>query len=413
VLGVGLLIAGGACTDRALDLPGVGAFAAPDLATADFARSDLALSDFAPADLALSDLAQDNAHDLITPDLLRNCSGVIVTTLAGNGIPGDVDGTGGLNGTTEFHFPTGIAVDANGAVYVGDTYNERIRKLAPDGTTTTLTGNGMIGYVDGTGGRNGTTEFLDVYGLAIDSTGTLFMADSGGGSIRQVAPDGSTSTLAGNGGAGSVDGSGGRNGTTEFHFAIGVALDGAGNVLIGETNGNRIRKVAPDGTTTTLAGNGIAGWGDGTGGANGTSEFRAPVGVAVDGAGNVFVADAGNHRIRRVAASGSTTTVAGNGIAGLADGSPGISGTAEFNHPSGIAIDSAGNLYIADSGNHAIRQISPDGTTTTLAGGLGAGFRDGDRCSAMFNNPFMIAVQGKVLFVTDEFNWRVRKIQLP
>ncbi len=164
---------------------------------------------------------------------------------------------------------------------------------------------------------------------------------------------------------------------------------------------------------TTLAGNGTAGDVDGTGGPNGTTEFHFPSGIAVDALGNVYIGEPYNERIRKLAADGSTSTVAGNGVAGLADGTGGASGTAQFNRPSGVAVDTLGNLYVADNMNHAIRQIAPDGTTTTLAGGRSSGFSDGDGCEASFTTPFMLAVRGRLLFVADALDHRVRKIQLP
>jgi sugar lactone lactonase YvrE len=406
---LGWLLAAGACAERALDRPSFADGAMGDSAVEDLSASDLS-SAAVLADLAGADLAHDDAGDLSPPDLLPACANIVVTTLAGNGTPGDVDGTGGATGTTEFHFPAGVTIDGAGNAYVAELYNERIRKVAPDGTTTTLTGNGMTGYVDGTGGRNGTTRFLDPNGLAIDGAGTIYVTDSGGGSVRKVAPDGATTTLAGNGGAGSVDGTGGSNGTAEFWFPAGLALDGAGNLFVADANGNRIRKVAPGGTTTTLTGNGTAGFFDGTGGRNGSTQFKGPDGVAVDGLGNVFIADGGNNRIRKVAPDGTTTTLAGSGQGGLVDGA---GATAKFNHPVGLAIDGAGFLYVADSMNHAIRRVAPDGATTTLVGDGLSGFVDGDGCAAMLFNPYMLAIRGKVMIVSESSSHRVRKIQLP
>jgi sugar lactone lactonase YvrE len=133
----------------------------------------------------------------------------------------------------------------------------------------------------------------------------------------------------------------------------------------------------------------------------------------VDGLGSYFVDDSHNVRIRKVAADGTTSTLAGNGATGFADGSGGTKGTAQFNYLQGAAFDGAGNLYIADTWNHAIRKVSPDGTTTTIAGGPDSGFVDGDGCASRFSDPSMIAIWGKLLFVTDMQNNRVRKIQLP
>jgi NHL repeat len=417
----GLIILAGACSDRPLYLPSL--VEASDLAALDLARSDLAASDLAVSDLAASDLARrdlaapDLAHvdasDLAQPDLLPACKSVVVTTLAGNGNGGYFDGTGGPNGTTEFYYPYGVALDAAGTLYISDALGGRIRKVAPDGTTTTLTGNGGLGFWDGTGGPNGTTVFYMPRGLAVDSAGNVYVADSGNSCIRKVAPDGTTTTLAGNGRNGFADGTGGRNGTAVLWYPYDVALDGADNVLVADPNGNRIRKVAPDGTTTTLAGNGNIGYVDGTGGPNGSTEFHGPGSVSLDASGNLFIGDSQNERIRKVAKDGTTSTFAGNGVAGFAEGTGGANGTAQFQYPQGTAFDASGNLYVADTWNNAVRKVAPDGTVTTIAGGPNSGFVDGDGCAARFSDPSMIAVSGKLLFVTDMLNNRVRKLQLP
>ena len=149
------------------------------------------------------------------------------------------------------------------------------------------------------------------------------------------------------------------SGTTEFYGPTGVAVDTAGNVYVADSINNRIRKVDPSANVTTLAGNGKPGYADGTGGPTGTAEFNEPVGVVVDAAGNVYVADTYNSRIRKVDPSGNVTTLAGNGAPGYADGTGGPTGTAEFSGPRGVAVDAAGNVYVADAFNNRIRKISP------------------------------------------------------
>jgi sugar lactone lactonase YvrE len=282
-----------------------------------------------------------------------------VTTLAGNGTAGFFDGTGGDTGTTEFFDPTSVAVDTAGNVYVTDVMNSRIRKIAPSGATTTLAGNGSGGYFDGTGGPTGSTQFWFVCGagVAVDTAGNVYVADCSNRRVRKLDPTGATTTLAGNGVMGWVDGTGGPTGTAEFIGPLGVAVDTAGNVYVSDVT--RIRKLDPTGATSTLTGNNSLGFVDGTGGPTGTTELYQPDGLAVDAAGFVYVADTHNERIRKVAPSGATSTLAGNGMTGSADGTGGPGGTAQFYNPLGVAVDTAGIVYVADTANNAIRKITP------------------------------------------------------
>jgi sugar lactone lactonase YvrE len=409
--GIGLLLMS-ACADRPLEvpLPERLDLGRPDLAVpADLGPPDLAV----PADLARDDLASRDLlpRDLLPRDLLPQppvCSTVMVSTYPGAAMAS---------------FMNGVAVDAAGYVYVGDWQGDSILKIAPDGTATTFAGNGSSDAVDGTGGPNGTAQFHHPYDLQFGHDGYLYVADFDNDRIRKVAPDGTTTTLTGNGQYGYFDGSGGFNGTTELRSPAGLALDGAGAVYIADYWSSRIRKVAPDGTTGTLAGNGASGHADGSGGPNGTAEFTNPVRLAADGAGNLYVSEArstsnpaSDNCIRKIAPDGTTRTLAGNGTAGRVDG-PGAA--AEFNQPFGIAVDAAGTVYVADFENHAIRQIAPDGATTTLAGSSGAGHLDGDGCSARFTYPSSLTLSGRRLFVIDEppadggYLGEIRVIQLP
>ncbi len=393
-------IGAGACADRPLYLPN----AVDDLAISDLATPDFALPDFALPDFALPDFA--------LPDLwgVPLCSQVVVGTLTGNGTPGFVDGTGGPTGTAEFSGPWGLAVDVAGNLYAADSGNNRIRKIAPDsGAATTLTGNGTPGFADGTGGALGTTELNQPTGVAVDSSGNVYVADYGNSRIRKVAPNGTTSTLAGNGSLGSMNGTGGPNGTTQFHYPFGVTVGTNGTVYVGDQEDFLVRSIAPDGTTSTLAGDGHFGFADGL---NSSAEFFYPNGVAADAVGNVFVADSSNYRIRKIA-GGTTSTLAGNGTYASVDGTGGTNGTAEFSEPWALTVDTVGNVYVADTMANRIRQVAPDGTTVTVAGDGSAGWRDGPGCAAQMNEPLGIAIFGKTLYVADSGSYRVRSIQLP
>jgi sugar lactone lactonase YvrE len=351
---------------------------------------------------------------------LRGKTSVVTTvsTLSGNGAPGYVDGTGGREGTTQFNGPYGVCVDRAGNVYVADACNHRIRKVSASGDTTTLAGNGRAGYVDGTGGASGTTQFNYPYSVAIDSAGNLYVADASNHRIRKISASGDTTTLAGNGTPGFYDGTGGATGSTRFESPFDVAVDRVGYVYVAETYANRIRKISPDGSTTTLAGNGTAGFADGTGGATGTAQFNSPYAVDVSADGVVYVADNLNNRIRSIAPDGTTSTLAGNGTAGFTDGTGQAWGTTQFRRPTGICVGTTGTIYVADSLNDRIRAILADGTTTTLAGNRTRGHVDGttgSQSTAQFSFPFRLAahpnpVSLETIYVADSDNNTIRKI---
>jgi sugar lactone lactonase YvrE len=255
-----------------------------------------------------------------------------VTTLAG-GSQGNVDGTGSA---ASFDYMVGIAADASGNLYVGDQFNEKVRKVTPAGVVTTYAGNGQWGHIDGAGNQ---AEFYYPTGIAADSSGDVFVTDLGGNRIRFVTTQGVVSTVAGTGTAAS------------FYYPYGIAIDKTGNLYIADQRNCNIRKITPAGVVTTLAGNGSPGSTDGTGTA---ASFNSPCGVTVDSAGNVYVADEGNDEIRMITPAGVVTTIAGNGTGGHADGT-GSAATFEF--PYGITITRTGILYVTDQGNEEIRQI--------------------------------------------------------
>ncbi|MBI4625811.1 MAG: hypothetical protein HY736_21645, partial [Verrucomicrobia bacterium] len=326
----------------------------------------------------------------------------VVTTLAGTpGSSGSADGTGGA---ARFSFPSSVAVDGGGNVFVADKGNNTIRRITPAGVVTTLAGAaGNSGGADGTGGA---ARFTAPLGVAVDSGGNLFVTDSGNCTIRRITPAGVVTTLAG--AAGSVGSADGIGSAARFTGPSGVAVDGSGNVFVADPGNGTVRRVTAAGNVTTVAGTpGLFGGQDGTGGA---ARFKGLSGIAVDRSGNLFVADQDNGTIRRITAAGLVTTLAGTaGGRGSADG---IGSAAQFNFPSSVAVDASGNLFVADKGNSAIRRITADGVVTTFAGTAGSsGSADGSGSAARFSFPNHVAADaGGNLFVADRGNSTIRKI---
>ncbi|SVA25118.1 uncharacterized protein METZ01_LOCUS77972, partial [marine metagenome] len=261
---------------------------------------------------------------------------------------GFLDGTGT---TAKFRYPTDVAVDASGNIYVADSYNHRIRKITPDGVVTTLAGSGYTGSTDATGIL---ARFNYPSGVAADNNGNVYVADKNNSRIRKISSAGVVTTLAGSS-YGYYDGTGTD---AKFRYPMDVAVDGSGTVFVADQNNHLIRKILADGTVTTLAGSGSSGNTNGTGT---EASFYSPGGVDVDDNGIVYVADVNNHRIRKISVSGVVTTIAGN-TPGFADGT----GTqALFYEPYGIAAFGTSHLYVGDYSNQRIRSISLDSTGVT------------------------------------------------
>jgi hypothetical protein len=326
-----------------------------------------------------------------------------VTTVAG--APGQW-GSGSADGAgsaARFSWPYGLAVDTSDNVYVADTANHTIRKITPAGEVTTLAGTaGYIGSDDGTGSA---ARFYYPSGVTVDSADNVYVADSESQTIRKITPAGEVTTLAGS--AREIGSDDGTGSAARFYGPSGVAVDGGGNVYVADNH--TIRKITPAGVVTTLAGSpGKIGSADGTGSA---AQFNFPAGVAVDGAGNVYVADVINHTIRKITPAGAVTTLAGRaGYSGSNDGTGLIE--ARFNNPQGVAVDSAGNVYVADTANSMIRKITPAGAVTTLAGSLRVcGGADGTGGAAQFCGPYGVSVDsGGNVYVADEQNATIRKM---
>ena len=273
-------------------------------------------------------------------------------------------GDGGPARSALLAAPESVAVDSAGNVFIADTWNHRIRRVGLDGVITTVAGNGTSGF-SGDGGPATSAELFSPETLAVDGVGNLFIGESGNHRIRKVSLDGIISTVAGNGTSG-FSGDGGPASSAQLAFPRGVAVDAAGNLFIGEgESGNRIRKVSSNGIITTVAGNGTSGF-SGDGGPATSAQISNPRSVAVDMAGNLFIADTQNHRIRKVSPDGTISTVAGNGTSGSGgDGGPATS--AQLHFPQDVMMDAAGILVIADLSDR-IRRVGPDGMITTLAG---------------------------------------------
>jgi DNA-binding beta-propeller fold protein YncE len=233
-------------------------------------------------------------------------------------------------------------------------------------TVSTIAGTGIIGHRDGEGNA---VKFQEPSGVAVDKDGNIIVADTWNNCIRKITPQGHVSTLAGTRKRGHRDGEGT---VAQFKCPSGVAVDGIDNVIVADAGNNRIRKITPQGQVSTLAGTGERGHRDGEGNA---AQFDWPRGVAVDGGGNVIVADGGNHRIRKITPQGQVSTLAGSGEEGHRDGEGTV---AQFDRPCGVAVDGGGNVIVADTDNHRIRMISPQGHVSTLAGTSETGHRDGE-----------------------------------
>jgi sugar lactone lactonase YvrE len=251
--------------------------------------------------------------------------------------------------------PIGLAVDSQGTVFVADADEDAVYKF-PAGRPAIALGKPA--------GSSAAPNFHTPTDVAVDAAGSVFVTDNGNNSILRIAPDGTVSTFAGRGGAaGTADGKGGD---ARFNTPRGIAADPKGNLYVADEGNSNIRKISPDGVVSTLAGaNGPSGSTDGTGPA---ARFGAPRALTADAAGNVYVADTDNHAIRKITPGGVVTTLAGKaGESGMADG-PGAA--ARFSEPRGIAVDADGNVFVADSGNGAIRLITPAGAVTTVAGAI-------------------------------------------
>lgn len=331
-----------------------------------------------------------------------NQNSATVSTYAGNGKPG---ATNGKAIDASFYNLMGLAVDSIGNVFVADSRNNLIRKISADGMVSTLAGSGEAGKMDGPASK---ASFNYPMAVTVDSKGNVYVCDTQNNLIRKMASDGTVSTIAG---ALTVANKDHPEDTTRLDNPKGIVADKQGNVYFTDFGRDVIRKIATDGKITVFAGNSDRGAKDGKGTA---ASFYLPTGLAIDDQGNLFVADTYNNIIRKIDPSGLVTTIAGkpapqgkrNGGARDGKGSE-----AQFRQPFGIAVDHNGNVYVADVGNQKIRKISPDGMVTTVAGTGRRGADNGDASKASFYNPYGIAMdkQGN-LYIADYQNNLVRKL---
>jgi sugar lactone lactonase YvrE len=266
----------------------------------------------------------------------------VVTTFAGSGY-GDANGTGTA---AEFKKPVGLAIDGSGNLYVAEEEGRRIRKITPAGVVTTLAGSGDYDFAEG----NGTAaKFRNPTGVAVDASGNVFVADSENHRIRKITPSGDVTTFAG-----SSDGfADGNAASAQFKKPFDLVFDASGNLYVSDGDNHKIRKITPSGDVTTFAGS-TYGFNDGS--AN-TAQFQFIKGIAIDGNGNFYLADENSQRIRKIIPTGVVSTLAGNGSDGYTDGT---GSTAQFNYPFAVAVDGSGNVYVADKDNHRIRKITID-----------------------------------------------------
>ena len=348
-----------------------------------------------------------------------NISGVthyFTSTYAGSGNQGD-SGDGGAATSADLNNNLGgLAIDAVGNLYLADSSNQRVRRVGTDGVIATVIGNGTAGFAgdgvraSGFSGDNGPATAAKLngpYATAIDAGGNIYIADRLNTRVRKITVDNIITTFAGTGAAGSA-GDGGAALDASINAPLGVAVDNAGNVFIAENGGNRIRKVAPSGLISTVAGNGTAGFSGDNGPAT-SAEIYAPIGIAIDSNDVLYITDNGNARIRKVA-SGIITTVAGTGANGY-NGDDIAATTAKLNDPYGVAVDAAGNIYIADTDNARIRKVGVNGIITTVAGNGTSGYSgDGSAAtSAEIHDPDGLAIDGAGnVFFADVYNFRVR-----
>lgn len=341
--------------------------------------------------------------------LSLNVNAQNINTFAGTGITG-FSGDGGSASTAQIGDPFGVAVDLLGNVYIADFVNHRIRKVNTSGIISTFAGTGVPGF-SGDGASATLAQLNYPTSIAVDSSGNVYIADKDNVRIRKVNTLGVISTIAGTGVSG-YSGDGATATLAELNGLYGIAVDGMGNVYFADQSNYRIRKINILGVISTFAGTGISGF-SGDGAAANLAQINGARGVAVDTLGNVYISDLNNHRIRKINTSGIISTIAGTGVAGY-NGDGAAATLAELNNPYGLAVDVSGNVFISDWFNNRIRKINTSGVISTFAGTGVLGFSGdgGPAVSAQLNRPTELAVDVTSVYISDQDNNRVRKVTL-
>ena len=320
------------------------------------------------------------------------------------GAAGVPGATNSSGGNARFDSPAAIALDFAGIRYVADTANHTIRKIAAGGAASTFAGGaGVSGAADATGGN---ARFNFPAGIAVDAAKNVYVADTGNHTIRKIISSGVVTTLAGSAGlTGFADATGAG---ARFNVPTGLAVDASGNVFVCDAGNHTIRKITTAGVVTTLAGSpGVSGTTNANGG---NARFNSPNGIVLDAAGNLYIADSGNHAIRKITPASVVSTFVG--LAGTSGNTDATGGSARFNTPKAITIDASGTFHVADSGNHTIRRITSAGVVSAVAGLAGAsGAANGAGTTARFNNPTGVAAtpDGFNVYVADTANHTIRR----
>ena len=359
-----------------------------------------------PGQLSITDIPSIHIEHTLKERIRRVLPSGLITTIAGGSV--GYSGDGGPAAGAQLRYPQGLALDASGNLYIADTNNNRIRKVSPSGIISTVAGNGTFSY-SGDGGSAGSAQLYLPGGVTLDNSGNLYISDQLNNRIRKVSYNGIITTVAGNGTKG-YSGDGGLATNAQLYEPVGVAVDASGNLYIADGGNDRVRKVSPSGIITTVVGNGIKGY-SGDGGPAINARLHGPGGLAVDASGNLYIADSVNQRVRKVSRTGIITTVAGSGIEG-SSGDGGRATNSQLDEPAGLAVDRFGNLIIADARNNRIRKVSPSGIITTVAGNGTNGYSGdgGPAVGAQLNLPQDVAVDASGnLYIADNNN-RIRKV---
>ncbi len=363
-----------------------------------------------PTPLTLSGITAGAVNTLTTTLTINAGPELVIDTLAGTGSSGS-GGDGGPASQAQLGYVRGASVDQAGNLYFADNAT-RVRRIAPDGTISTIAGSANYGY-SGDGGPATAAELNTPTDVVVGPEGSLYIADAGNRRIRRITPDGIITTFAGTGSYG-YSGDGGPATAAQLASMEGLAIGPDGSLYIADSDYGRIRRITPDGIITTFAGTGSYSY-SGDGGPATAAAFRSPADVAVGPDGSVYIADRYNQRIRRVAPNGIISTVAGTGSAGFG-GDGGLATSAYLYYPQAVAVDDAGNLYIGDGNNRRVRRVSSVGIITTIAG-TGSGGYSGDggpaRNARIYTTNALLIDYSGALIVSDSDNYRLRRVGYP